>query len=405
MASFQDSPDEVILKVVNYLDINELVKFGEVSKRMRAISNDKSLWRKMNLSRYRPSWCEEFDVPTKFVKMVIENGCQYLSLYNVKLGTPRETSQEPVSMKSEEHLVLEKASSLRYLDLKYCNAGVLFFEEILASCHLLQRLSMASYGPGNYITPEIIRSICYQNGRTLQTLDLSFWSGLNLESIQKITKNCVGLKNVDLSATGLSKDSILCLVNNITPGVEKLALVDLQNLKDEHVKALVARCNKLSVLNLERTPISNGSLTYIIKNLQHTLEKLNVRYCYGITYDVLLYNITELKSMPKLRCLNYGRLGNFPYRERENLKKILPLVRFGESICVDERELLSADGIWDVEAKQLEYFKKFGESPFKVLPNEIILHLIDPLEMKDLLNFGLVSKRMNALTKEIQRRR
>ena len=119
MASFQDSPDEVILKVVSYLDINELVKFGEVSKRLRAISNDKSLWRKMNLSRYRPSWCDEFDVPTKFVKMVIENGCQYLSLYNVKLGTPQETSPEPVSMKSEEHLVLEKASSLRYLGGKY----------------------------------------------------------------------------------------------------------------------------------------------------------------------------------------------------------------------------------------------------------------------------------------------
>ena len=67
MASFQDSPDEVILKVIKYLDINELVKFGEVSKRMKAISNDKSLWQKMNLSRDRPSWSDEFDVPTKFV--------------------------------------------------------------------------------------------------------------------------------------------------------------------------------------------------------------------------------------------------------------------------------------------------------------------------------------------------
>ena len=31
MASFQDSPDEVILKVLTYLDINELVRFGESS--------------------------------------------------------------------------------------------------------------------------------------------------------------------------------------------------------------------------------------------------------------------------------------------------------------------------------------------------------------------------------------
>ena len=91
MASFQDSPDEVILKVLTYLDINELVRFGEVSKRMRAISNDITLWKKMNLSRNQRSWCDEFDVPNKFVKMVIENGCQYLSLHFVKIGNPRGT--------------------------------------------------------------------------------------------------------------------------------------------------------------------------------------------------------------------------------------------------------------------------------------------------------------------------
>ena len=360
MASIQDSPDEIILRVIKYLDINELVKFGEVSKRMRAISNDKSLWQKMNLSRDRPSWSDEFDVPTKFVKMVIENGCQYLSLHHVKVGTPRVTSREPISMKSEEHLLLENASNLRYLDLKYCGTHVLISEEILSSCHLLQKLSMASI----IITSKIIRSICYQNGRTLHTLDLSFCSGLNLDSIQTITMNCVRLKNLDLFATGLSKESITFLVNNLTPGVEKLALGGLRNLRDKHVKALVARCNKLSVLNLEQTAISNGSLTYIIKNLQFTLEKLNVRHRHGITYTTLLNNITELKSMPKLRVLNYGRMGNFPNHEKESLKRLMPMVKFGESICVDERELLLADGIWDVEAKQLEYFKKFGKYGF-----------------------------------------
>ena len=361
MACFQDSPDEVILKVVTYLDINELVKFGEVSKRMRAISNDITLWKKMNLSRNGWSWCDEVDVPTKFVEMVIENGCQYLSLQYMKVGTPG----PPDSMTSAGHLRLGKASSLRYLDLKYCDARVLIFEEILSSCHFLQRLSMASCRPGKYITPKIIRSICYQNGRTLQTLDLSFWNGLNLESIQKITKNCVGLKNVDLFATGLSKDSIIFFVNNLTPGVEKLALGGLPNLEDEHVKALVARCNKLSVLKLEHTRISNDSLTYIIENLQHTLEKLNVRYCPSITNTVLLLqNIAKLKSMPKLRVLNCDRMGIFSEHEQENLKKLMPLVRFGESFCVDERELLLADGIWDVEAKQLEYLKKFGKYGF-----------------------------------------
>ena len=390
MASFQDSPDEVILKVVTYLDINDLVKFGEVSKRMKAISNDITLWKKMNLSRNEWSWCDEFDVPTNFVEMVIENGCQYLSLQNVKVGTPRGTSREPISMKSEEHFLLEKASSLRYLDLKYCGAHVLISEEILSSCHLLQKLSMAS----NIITSKIIRSICYQNGRTLQSLDLSFCSGLNIESIQKITQNCVGLKNVDLSATGLSNDSINFLVQNLTPKVENLGLGHLLNLKDDHVKALVARCNKLSVLDLKHTKITNISLTHIIVNLQHTLKKLDVHIWNGITYP----KVTELKSMEKLRVLNFDPMRFYlGYLEKENLTKLMPLVRFGESICVVERELLPADGIWDVEAKQIEYFKKFAKFQFEKLPIKAMLRIANFLERKDLVKVGQVSKKMKCI--------
>ena len=90
----------------------------------------------------------------------------------MKVGTPGEL----ISKTSEGHLILKKAFSLKYLDLKYCGAHVLTFEEILASCHSLQKLSMASMSiwERKSITTKMIRSICYQNGRTIQTLDLIF---------------------------------------------------------------------------------------------------------------------------------------------------------------------------------------------------------------------------------------
>ena len=163
------------------------------------------------------------------------------------------------------------------------------------------------------------------------------------------------------------------------------------------------------IFNLEHTRISNDSLTYIIENVHHTLEKLNVRYCYGITYTVwiTIHNITKLKSMPKLRVLNYGRMGNFPNHEQENLKTLMPLVRFGESICVVERELLPADGIWDVEAKQIEYFKKFAKFQFEKLPIKAMLRIANFLERKDLVKVGQVSKKMKCIIqiRMIQNRR
>ena len=392
MASIQNLPDEILLKVINYLDLNKRVKFGEVSKRMRAISCDKTLWQKMNVSRNGPSWRYEIDVPTNFLKMVIENGCQYLSLHYMKVGTPG----GPISKISEGHLRLDKASSLKYLDLKYCEAHVLTFEEILASCHSLEKLSMASIRERKLITTKMIRSICYQNGSTLQTLDLSSSCGLNLESIQKITQNCVGLKNINFYNIGLSKVSISYLVNNLTSEVEKLGIGSLIELKDEHVKALVTRCNKLSVLNLQNTAITNDSLTHIIENLQDTLEELSVRYCDSITYA----KVKELRSMPKLRALKFGQSWNFGDHEKQTLKKLMPLVRFDGLICADERDLLPADGIWDVEAKQLEYFKKMSECQFHEMPDKIMYHVTYFLEIRDLAKFGQVSKRMRAITQD-----
>ena len=350
MASIEEFPDEIMLKVIKFLNIKDLIKFGHVSKRMRKIRSDQSLWQKINLSKCTPDPGGYYiDIPTDLVKMVIENGCKYLSLYDMKLG--------PIFMGSEGDLRLDKSSSLIYLDLKYCEANVEIFEEILASCHSLQKLSMASKGQTYSIvlgqanprlTSNMIRSIWYQNGHTLQTLNLRGCSGLDLESIQKITKNCVELKNIDFASTELSKDSINFLVTNLNLKVEKIDLGCLLNFTDEHLKALVTRCNKLSVLNLLNTSITDDSLTHIIENLQQTLEKLDVYLCDDVTYAKL----TMLKSMPKLKDLNYMDSAD----EIQDLKKLMPFLRFGEIITADERKLLPADGIWDVETEQLEFF-------------------------------------------------
>ena len=44
-----DLPEEVILKILGFLDIKELLLCGQVSQRFRAISNDGSLWQKLKV--------------------------------------------------------------------------------------------------------------------------------------------------------------------------------------------------------------------------------------------------------------------------------------------------------------------------------------------------------------------
>ena len=53
MASFQDLPDEIILKVIDYLEIEDLSRCGRVSKRIRKISHDESFWKKRSDMRIK----------------------------------------------------------------------------------------------------------------------------------------------------------------------------------------------------------------------------------------------------------------------------------------------------------------------------------------------------------------
>ena len=77
MSSFQFEllPDEILLKVFSTLDYLSLIQCGQLSKRIRNISQDESLWESMKI----------FDktVPTDFLQFVFEKGCKYLSFHNV----------------------------------------------------------------------------------------------------------------------------------------------------------------------------------------------------------------------------------------------------------------------------------------------------------------------------------
>ena len=113
---FEEFPNELLLKILSFLEINNLLKCSQTSKRIRIISYDDSLWQKINLSKKR--------VPTEFLQKVIGYGCKSLNLNESKIvGTLR----------------LENESQLTDLDL--CSATSHVFEELLKSCHYLQKLT------------------------------------------------------------------------------------------------------------------------------------------------------------------------------------------------------------------------------------------------------------------------
>ena len=72
MSSFLDLPNELILKVLSYTETADILRCGQVSKRMRNISNDNSLFQTVNLSGT--------NVKTNLFATVLNKGCKNLIL-------------------------------------------------------------------------------------------------------------------------------------------------------------------------------------------------------------------------------------------------------------------------------------------------------------------------------------
>ena len=117
--------------------------------------------------------------------------------------------------------------------------------------------------------------------------------------------------------------TIQVIVDNLTPTLLKASFALQTNHKDEHVKKLVQRCNKITHLDLRFSPITNDSVQSIIQHLNTSLEEFNVVYT-EIDFDALL----QLKSVATLKLLGCSvdhRLSRFHTRKR-NLRLKLPHV-------------------------------------------------------------------------------
>ena len=261
--SLDDVPDEVILRVFSNLEIKDFIRCGQVSKRIRAISQDQSLWLRLDLYKNK-------SVAPGFLEYIINNGCKYLGL-----GLAQIAQIDGKSLKCNP-------SQLKCLDLSFCRGSLQVFDDLLSSCHSLEKLALTSQC---HIlqNKDLVKTMCHQFGTSLQVLDVSNcyrpnMEIIDLEMIQLLIGSFSQLKEVNFGNTYLSEESLDYVCNNLSENVVKLGLCNQEKLMDKHVTTLVNRCNKLTSLDLENCcSISKISTTNIIECLKSSLEELVLR--------------------------------------------------------------------------------------------------------------------------------
>ena len=115
-------PDEILLRILSYLDYSSIIRCGQVSKRLWTISHDKTLFETINLSGKI--------VPITFLQFIIHHGCKYLSLRSAKI--------------EGNDITLKEICQLKYLDCTNCFAKPKVIEKILSFSKSIQKLSMVS---------------------------------------------------------------------------------------------------------------------------------------------------------------------------------------------------------------------------------------------------------------------
>ena len=292
---FEKLPNEILLKIVDYLHIGDLLRCGQACRKARTVVHDESLWKKVNFS-------SDSLVPTGLLRLILEHGCEYLNIGDQLFGD----------------LTLNLGSKLKFLNLdlkhNYVDANELF-DPLLSSCHSLEKLQLSHF----YLHSSLISSICTQNSKTLKVLKLNSigksiqgMRGMPVSSpglvfglsiIQPIIDQCVELEELTFCQTRLSQGSIDYLVKNITPKVSKLCLCTNEDVKDEHIHTLVGRCTNLTELNVKNTSVTTDSLNYIIEKLQSTPEKLGLPGRFFLR-PADFTKLFDLKAMKKLTVLD-----------------------------------------------------------------------------------------------------
>ena len=317
MLNFQDLPDEVVLKILGYSETKDLIFYGQVSKRIRKISRDSTLWVTANLVKKI--------VKTELLEMILSKGCKIL---NMSDSTIVGTLSSNIKSQLRSLDLSTKTVKLKHGTVKkwYSKENMDVFEKLLLSCSSLQHLNIE----GLLLTPKMADGIC-KNGKTLQALNINdaynnYYNTLDNTvlngDLETIMKCCQQLKNLDFISGNdvwLNDDSIKFLVENISPNVVRLNLNNIA-INYGNLKKLLSRCNKIKVLILE-APINGvgNSLKTIRQYLNHTLEELSLGYYRQIGSA----GVFELKSMPRLKILNL-HISKEDDEKVQNLRQHLP---------------------------------------------------------------------------------
>ncbi|GAB0090993.1 S-phase kinase-associated protein 2 [Sergentomyia squamirostris] len=281
---FSKLSDEIILQIFKWLPKKTLMKCSLVNRRFLRLTQDDTLWARMDLAGR--------SFRTEAIGRIITRGVIVLRLAQTKIVDP---IFEPDFFIWNDMF----ESKLQYLDLSMSNITALGLQQLFKTCRHLIKLSLEHLTISDRVCEELAHNT------QLEVLNLALCSGLTSRGVRMLLSSFSNLQSLNISWTNLETESVAILVETISPSIIRLNIAGCRkSLKDNHVRTLVDRCSSIRELDASDC---NLLTVHVIKSIRELseLEYLSLSRCYNIS----IYAFMDLQYSRTLKYLDiFGML-------------------------------------------------------------------------------------------------
>ncbi|CAG9760542.1 unnamed protein product [Ceutorhynchus assimilis] len=260
--------DEVILLIFKWLPKNSLLEVGLCCRRFYGLSQDDSLWTRMDVS-----------------KRTLEDG---------KLGII--LSKQVIVLTLAETYIMQKPvlpgckaynpdfrCRLLYLDLSLANINIGNLIFLFNKCNRLKKLSLE----GVPLNDDVL--IALSASKEIEVINFAFCGGIQRNGLKYLLANCRQIRELNIGWNYLTYQSIKYICENLPSTINRMNFSGCRKLMtDEHVASLVKSCPELRQLDLsDCTSITKESvreISYLVN-----LTALDFSRCYRIPFKSLKY--------------------------------------------------------------------------------------------------------------------
>ncbi|XP_029371219.1 S-phase kinase-associated protein 2 isoform X2 [Echeneis naucrates] len=260
--SWEHLPDELLLKILLYLPLQDLLRMSTVCKHWHCLVVDLEGLTHMDMA----------------LQQVLKTGV-------CRLRCPR-------CFVEELHCTGVSSLSLVELDLSSSIIPTCVLESIVCQCSRLQYLSLEGLQLSDAIVNSLARNL------NLVQLNLSGCSGFSALTLAEMLRLCSRIKQLNISWCEFSSDHVKSVVSNLNSGVTHLNFSGYrERLSLDDVKVLVERCPDIQTLDLSDSTLLMADSFPVLAQLKYLLH-LSLSRCYHIHLAAL----TDLSKMFPVLC-------------------------------------------------------------------------------------------------------